>query len=185
MRDKPSIPLPILFVFEGILILLEVPSWFDVFEPRGFEIDQSFLNMVKTTYIFRDIGTALFVPMILGAILTVIYCICYLYGRSGKMISILLIIHMIVSVSLGIFYPMDRYLETPSVETVTADGYTRGIGPNAKSAITVNSANPNFPIFIHIDILPDKVEGRSFYVIKLGDSVYKAYDPSVYNYHAG
>ena len=90
--------------------------------------------------------------MILGAILTVIYCICYLYGRSGKMIGILLIIHMIVSVSLGIFYPMDRYLETPSVETVTADGYTRGIVPNAKSAITVISANPNFPIFIHIDI---------------------------------
>lgn len=185
MKDKPLIPIPLLFIFEGILILLGVPSWFGLFDPRGFEIDQAFLDKVKIQYIFEDIASALFVPMIIGAVLTLIYCISYLFGRTGKLISALLIIHMAVSAGLGIFFPMDRYMETPRVEKVLADGYTKGTGPGAKSAITVDSKNPNFPVFIRIDVLPDDVAGREFYVIKMGDSVYKAYDPMIYTYHAG
>lgn len=185
MKEKPTIPLPLLFIFEGILILLEVPSWFNIFEPRGFEIDQKFLDMVKVHYIFDDIGTALFVPMIAGAVFTILYCVSFLYGRSGKILSILLVIHMIVAVCLGIFFPIDRYLETPVVDRVTANGYVRGTGSNAKQAITVKSRQPDFPVYIRIDILPEDSYGREFYIIKLGDSVYKAYDPMIYSYQAG
>lgn len=185
MQDKPTIPIPLLFIFEGLLILLEIPSWFDVFEPRGFEIDSEFLAMVKAHYIFSDIGTALFVPMLVGAVLTLLYCITYLYGRSEKITGILLIVHMIVSACLGIFFPMDRYLETPVVDRVTANGYVRGTGSDAKQAITVKSRQPDFPVYIRIDILPEDAYGREFYIIKLGDSVYKAYDPMIYSYQAG
>lgn len=185
MKEKPSIPIPLLFIFEGILILLEVPSWFDLFAPRGFEIDQTFLSMVKTKYIFDDIGTALFIPMIAGAVLTLLYCLTYLYGRSEKVTGILLVIHMLVSAALGIFFPMDRYLETPVVDRVTANGYVRGTGSDAKTAITVKSRQPDFPVYIKIDILSKDAYGREFYIIKLGDSVYKAYDPIIYSYQAG
>ena len=185
MKEKPSIPLPLLFIFEGLLILLEVPSWFDVFRPRGFEIDQTFLSMVKAKYIFDDIGTALFIPMIVGAVLTILYCITYLYGRSEKVTGILLVIHMLVSAALGIFFPMDRYLETPRVETVVADGYSKGYGPNGKTAITIPQSNPNFPVYVQIDILRGDAYGRTFYAIRMGNSIYKAYDPGVYSYYAG